>query len=68
MPRVEIVTITYRTTSPRTAPSSGAERGIGSDRNRSNTPLSMSVLRFTPIAMAPVAIVWARMPGSRNCR
>ena len=28
-PRVETVTITYRTTSPRTAPTSGADRGIG---------------------------------------
>nr|BFE76956.1 hypothetical protein GCM10020092_102570 [Actinoplanes digitatis] len=65
---METVTITYRTMSPSTAPSSGAERGTGSDRNRSKMPFAMSVLRLTPIAMQPVAMVCARMPGSRNCR
>jgi hypothetical protein len=33
-----------------TAPTSGAERLIGSERNRSKTPLVMSALRFVPSA------------------
>ena len=31
------------------APTRGADRAIGSDRNRSKTPSLMSVLRLTPI-------------------
>ena len=40
---------TYRTMSPRTAPTSGADRAIGMLRNLSNTPLVMSVLRAIPM-------------------
>ena len=38
-------------------------RAIGSDRKRSNTPLSMSSRNCTPVAMQVVSTVWARMPG-----
>ena len=46
----------------------GADRAIGSERNRSKMPFSMSVLRLVPRAMPAMAIDWPRMPGSRNCR
>ena len=51
-----------------TAPTSGAERAIGSDRNRSKTPFSMSALRFWPSATPAIAMPWPSRPGSRYCR
>ena len=51
-----------------TAPTSGADRAIGSDRNRSKTPFSMSWLRLTPMLTLAMAMVWPTMPGSRNWR
>ena len=44
-------------------PASGAIRAIGSDLNRSKTPLSMSSRSWMPVAMHAVSAVWARMPG-----
>ncbi len=41
--RVTTDAIVYRTVSPSSAPTIGAGRHTGSDRNRSNTPLLMSV-------------------------
>ena len=57
-----------RTTSPRTAPTSGAERAMGRLRNRSKTPLPMSALRFTPIAVATNRPFCTMRAGSTNCR
>ena len=44
-------------------PASGAIRAIGSDRNRSKTPLSMSSRSWMPVAMHAVSVVCARIPG-----
>ena len=38
-------------------------RAIGSDRNRSNTPLSMSSRSCTPVTIEVVMTVCTRMPG-----
>ena len=58
----------YRKKSASTAPTSGTERPIGSDRKRSNTPFAMSAFMFCPIEMLLIAIVWPIRPGSRNWR
>ncbi len=64
--RVTVMAIECRTMSPSTAPNSGADRAIGSDRNRSKMPFWMSVLRFTPIVSDVNMIVCTMMPGSAN--
>ena len=46
-------------------PASGAIRAIGSDLNRSKTPLSMSSRSWMPVAIEAVSAVWARMPVIR---
>src|ERR1700745_3683041 len=61
-------TIRYRKNSASTAPTSGTARPMGSDRNRSKTPFSMSAFMFCPIAMELIASVCASSPGSRQCR
>ena len=67
-PRVTTQRIRYRPISAMTAPTSGTERPIGSERNRSKTPFSMSEFRFWPSDTPAWAIDWASRPGSRNCR
>ncbi len=41
-------------------------RQIGSVRNRSKTPLAMSVLTATPVYIVIITTLITRMPGSRN--
>ncbi|MNW64894.1 hypothetical protein D3C74_432220 [compost metagenome] len=53
----------YRTVSASSAPDNGAIRAIGSERKRSNTPLSMSSRSWTPVTTDVVMTVWTRMPG-----
>ncbi len=53
----------YRTVSASSAPDNGAIRAIGSDRNRSKTPLSMSSRSCVPVTTEVVMTVWTRMPG-----
>ncbi len=48
---------------PLAGPASGAMRAMGSDLNRSKTPLSMSSRSWMPVAMHAVSVVWARIPG-----
>jgi len=43
-------------------------RDIGSDRNRSKTPLSMSSRSWVPVAMQVVSTVCATMPGISSGR
>ena len=43
-------------------PASGAIRAIGSDLNRSKTPLSMSSRIWTPVATHAVSTVWPIRP------
>jgi len=43
-------------------------RAIGSERNRSNTPLSMSSRSCTPVTTEVVITVWTRMPGMMTGR
>jgi hypothetical protein len=56
------------TTSADTAPIRGADRPIGSERNRSNTPFLMSVLRFTPMDSEVNRTVCTMIAGSTYCR
>src|SRR5476649_1396002 len=63
---VTVMAIEWRTISPRTAPNSGAERAIGSDRNRSKMPFWMSVFRFTPMVREVNMMVGTMMPGRAN--
>ena len=49
-----------------TAPTSGTERPIGSERNRSKTPFSMSAFRFCPSATPAIAMVCAEQPGQQE--
>jgi hypothetical protein len=67
-PRVTATMMTYRTMSPSTAPASGAHRAIGRLRNRSNTPVEMSLLSISPVPTVPKITVMTRMPGSADCR
>jgi len=67
-PRVTTHRIRYRPMSAITAPTSGTDRPIGSDRNLSKTPFSMSELRFWPNATPAIAMDWPSRPGNRNCR
>jgi len=67
-PSITTHTVRYRMMSAKTEPTSGAAREIGSDRNRSKTPFSMSALRFCPSAIPPIASDWPSMPGSSNSR
>ncbi len=60
---VIVVAMAYRTVSASSAPASGAIRAIGSDRKRSNTPLSMSSRSCTPVTTDDVIAVCTRMPG-----
>src|SRR3954451_4989093 len=53
---------TYRSRSPKIAPTSAAGRQIGSVRNRSNTPFSMSVLTPTPVYMVIITTLVTMMP------
>ena len=50
------------------APASGAQRAIGSDRNRSKTPVVMSALSIIPVPMVANTTLSTRMPGSSVCR
>jgi len=58
----------YRTMSPRIAPASGAQRAIGSDWNRSNTPVATSWLSIMPVPSVANTTESTRIPGSENCR
>jgi hypothetical protein len=65
---VSVVAMRYRIVSASRAPASGAIRAMGSDRNRSNTPLSMSSRSCTPVTTDVVMTVCTRMPGMKNGR
>jgi hypothetical protein len=65
---VSAVAMRYRMVSASSAPASGAIRAMGSDRNRSNTPLSMSSRSWTPVTTDVVMTVCTRMPGMKNGR
>jgi hypothetical protein len=52
----------------RLRPMSTEAREIGSERNRSTMPLSMSVLRPMATTKDEKAIVWAMIPGSSHSR
>ena len=67
-PSVTRIDITYLTRSPSIAPASGAKRTIGSDRNRSKTPVAMSALSIMPVPSVAKTTESTRMPGSENCR
>lgn len=56
-----------RTASPSSMPTSGAGRHTGSERNRSKTPLPISVRRVCPVYIVIMISDCTRMPGSRNC-
>ena len=45
---------------------SGPDRAIGSDRNRSKTPFSMSWLRFTPMLTLAIAMIWPDHAGQQE--
>ena len=55
-----------RTASPSSIPTSADGRQIGSDRNRSKTPFSMSVRRVVPVYIVIMMTPCTRIPGSRN--
>ena len=63
MANVSVVAMRYRTVSASSAPESGAMRAIGSDLNRSKTPLSMSSRNWTPVTIDVEMTVCTRMPG-----
>jgi hypothetical protein len=44
-----------------------AERDIGSDRNRSMIPLFTSSVMPIAVVAAANTIVWAKIPGMKNC-
>jgi hypothetical protein len=54
--------------SARLRPATTAAACIGSDRNRSVTPLSASWLTAVMVVSSPNSIVTANIPGSRNSR
>ena len=56
-----------RTASPSSAPTRAEGCQIGNERNRSNTPLVMSVLSATPVYMVMNRTVCTRIPGRKNC-
>ncbi|GAA1258792.1 hypothetical protein GCM10009677_07030 [Sphaerisporangium rubeum] len=68
MPKVKVAAIVYRSRSATIGPASGAILAIGSDLNRSKTPLSMSSRSCVPVAIHVVSTVWARMPGTISGR
>jgi hypothetical protein len=47
-------------------PARTALRAIGNDRNRSRSPLFMSVARPIAVAIAPKTTVCTKIPGIRN--
>ncbi len=49
-------------------PVTTADGAIGMERNRSTTPLALSVLTATAVPTNPKAIVMANMPGIRKVR
>ena len=49
-------------------PASGAQRAIGSERNRSKTPLVRSVFRPIPTYIVTNSMFMTMMPGSANVR
>src|SRR5258705_284897 len=53
--------------SPSTPPISGADRRMGRLRNRSKTPVLMSVLRLTPVGADANRTFCTSSAGSRNC-
>ena len=62
---ISATTKTLRTRSARVRPASTAERAMGSERNRSSSPLLRSVARPMAAPMAPNTVVCTKMPGIR---
>ncbi len=62
---IKATTNTSRTRSAIVRPASTAERAIGSERNRSISPLRRSSASPTAVFTAPNATVCTKMPGIR---
>src|SRR5215207_3944477 len=63
---IRMTTKKFRTRSASVRPTSTAERAIGSDRNRSMSPLLRSSASPTPVVSEPNTIVCTKMPGIRK--
>ena len=63
---ISAATKMLRARSATVRPESTADRAIGSDRNRSNSPLLRSVARPTAVPIAPNTVVWTKIPGIKK--
>ena len=64
-PEISMITRILRIRSAVVRPVRTPDRAMGSERNRSRTPLCTSVAMLMPVVIAPKVTVWAKMPGIR---